>query len=163
MRNTNLSRDEILSKIAELNDEIAELGKELKKRTVPLNFVSIPNRGYKVSDTHVTIGQYLDYCKETGVAFPKELDKDATRHPVTYLSLSEMEKYAKWVSEKTGTDISLLTEDEYEYCCADHLEANAETTVYNTDGVTDVATKKPNKFGLYDMLGLVWDQTRSSW
>ena len=74
-------------------------------------------------------------------------------------------KYAEWLSAKTGHFYRLPTEAEWEYAC----KANAEEPTdlkevawfaSNTDGKYElVDKKKPNAWGLHDMLGNVMEWT----
>ena len=142
-------------------DQIAELEAELKERNVLPTFVQIPSRSYKMSKTPVTVAQWNTYCEETG---EDELSDAPPNQPIVSISYHQACAYAKWLSNKlygVPDRIRLPTEDEWEYCCADHKEASPDIAVYDQSFITDVATKAPNAFGLYDMLGLVYEWTSS--
>ena len=83
-------------------------------------------------------------------------------------------KYAQWLSAKTGEYYRLPTEAEWEYACRAGTEtgigpgklgdyawyaANSKTTAFSDGTYHKVATKKPNPWGLHDMLGNVMEWT----
>ncbi len=72
-------------------------------------------------------------------------------------------KYAQWLSAKTGHFYRLPTEAEWEYACRaaspPMLPPLAEVAIYGAQKYEKVGTKKPNAFGLYDMLGNVMEWT----
>lgn len=83
-------------------------------------------------------------------------------------------KYAQWLSAKTGEYYRLPTEAEWEYACragatappsAAELEevawykANSPVDPFTDGTYHQVGTKKPNAWGLYDMLGNVMEWT----
>jgi formylglycine-generating enzyme required for sulfatase activity len=114
----------------------------------------------------------------------------AETHPVACVSWNDGVAYAKWLSQQTGKQYRLPTEAEWEYAARAGTEtarywgndpdkacgyANVADqtakqkysywTIHNcTDGyvyTAPVGNFKPNKFGLYDMLGNLWEWTCS--
>jgi len=91
------------------------------------------------------------------------------RDPVVCVGWDDAQAYASWLSAKTGHVYRLPTEAEWEYA------ARAGTTTPRYGKLDDIAwywqnsnfsthpvgTKKPNAFGLYDMLGNVVEWTYS--
>src|SRR5205814_841036 len=92
---------------------------------------------------------------------PIQTESIKTLYSVPYKSA---ESYCVWLSEKTGKKYRLPTEAEWEYACRggakDPVKLTKEQildmawTKDNADDKTMAAMqKKPNAWGLYDMLG----------
>jgi sulfatase modifying factor 1 len=141
-------------------------------KTIPQEVTFV--EGFWVGRTEVTVGQFQRFVKETGYAtdaekagnrftwkspgFPQGAD-----HPVVYLSYDDARSYARWAG------VDLPTEAEWLYAC----RAGSTTKFYwgdiaddryfwdrcTTDGTgtRPVASKRPNAWGLYDMVGNAWE------
>ena len=167
-----MTREEMLKMVEEMKEEItkltcksdeleAQLHAEEPDPVVYPTFVPIPARSYEASETPVTVGQYRAFCVSMDRAMPDQPDPQNDLNPVVNVTYDDALAYCAWLSDEIGAVVDLPSEDEWRYMCADHVEANPDIAVYDQPHIMPVKTKQPNKFGLYDMLGLVWEWTSS--
>jgi formylglycine-generating enzyme required for sulfatase activity len=103
------------------------------------------------------------------------------RRPVIEVSWDDASAYVKWLSGITGKPYRLLSEAEYEYAAqagtrtkypwGDNIMLDGKPMA-NCDGcgselggkrTMPVGSFPPNAFGLYDMIGNVWEWTADCW
>ena len=98
--------------------------------------------------------------------------------PAVCVSWNDASAYAKWLSRKTGKRFRLPTEAEWEYAAragtttarywGDEVGSNNANckgcgSRWDDDETAPVGSFKPNTFGLFDMLGNVWEWTCSQY
>ena len=132
----------------------------------------------------VTFAEW-DTCAEAGGCggyLPEDEAWGRLDHPVINVSWSDVQAYVAWLSEETGGRYRLLSEAEWEYVSrAGTLtarywgESMSTQCEYANGGDGDspcadghastapVASYQANRFGLYDVLGNVWEWTQDCW
>ncbi len=118
-----------------------------------------PEKKYSADIISRPTPQYIDYTYGMG----------KNGFPAVSMTQQAALRYCKWLYEKTGNFYRLPTEAEWEYAC---LGSNTQYPIPNTE-LSDYAwfydnsfekyhelgKKKPNAYGLYDMLGNVGEWT----
>jgi formylglycine-generating enzyme required for sulfatase activity len=141
----------------------------------PQHHVTI-GRQFAVAQYEVTFDQWEACVADGGCAGYKPSDQGwgGGKRPVINVSWADASAYVAWLSKKTGKPYRLLSDSEYEYATR-----AGTTTVYpwgnsigsnnaNCDGcgsqwdlkqTAPVGSFPANSFGLYDMIGNVWEWT----
>lgn len=139
---------------------------------------------YTMNPYQTTFEEYDKYCEATGAEKPNDQGWGRGKRPVINVSWHDATAYAKWLSEKATqeegkkVEYRLPTEDEWYLACnvgvkttwhfGDDENQLKEYAWYSANsydmgekhkdyGTHEVGTRKPNKLGLYDMHGNVWE------
>jgi serine/threonine-protein kinase len=119
-------------------------------------------RGFWIGQTPVTVGAYKRFAGATGRQMPVAPDFNNgwtnENMPIVNVSWNDAQAYCGWMGGR------LPTEAEWEYAArGGNTEARYgpidEVAWYSNNSgnrTHDVKQKRPNGFGLYDMLGNVW-------
>lgn len=131
--------------------------------------------------TEVTWAEYNTYCKKLDLRDDEKIKADQLKirpgpawedrgrgHekcPASCMPFKWAKGYCEWLSKQTGHKYRLPTEAEWEYACRaggaavkpdkSALEEMAWIDSNSEDQTHPVGEKKPNRWGLYDMLGNV--------
>jgi formylglycine-generating enzyme required for sulfatase activity len=121
------------------------------------------SRAFRIASTEVTQRQWLTLMSQS----PSPQQGDDL--PVTSVSWKEAREFCLKLSQKEGATYRLPTEAEWEYACrADTADAPSDRTELdavawyadNSEGTTHPGgQKRPNAWGLHDMLGNVAEWT----
>ncbi|MFK5970651.1 MAG: formylglycine-generating enzyme family protein [Candidatus Marithrix sp.] len=143
---------------------------------LPVHKVTIDS--FAIGVYEVTFAEYDKFVKATGRNKPNDEDWGRENRPVINVYWQDAVAYTEWLTQETGNEYRLPSEAEWEYM------ARAETkTVYwwgdkinenkaNCDGCNSkwdnkktapVGSFKPNKFGIYDTAGNVFEWCADNW
>ncbi|MEW5725585.1 MAG: formylglycine-generating enzyme family protein [Thermodesulfobacteriota bacterium] len=154
-------------------EAVAAAVRELEKREHFTRYDFAPRHVVEVKPFYM--GRYpvtqAQWCRV--MPLNKSTFKGGLDHPVETINWHEAREFIARLNEMMNTDAHRLpTEAEWEFCCRagaagdycfdgrvsrlDHYAWFAENTRFRP---RPVGQKKPNKFGLFDLHGLVWEWT----
>jgi len=140
----------------------------------PEDLVIEISRPFAISTTEVTLGTYREFLKATQSGDLKSFSDGDDQLPVSGISWDAAEAFVSWLSHQTGYHFSLPSSTQWEYAAragatslyswGDHHgdgNANCMDCGVTYDGaLAPVASFKPNRWGLYDVHGNVWEWTK---
>ena len=153
-------------------------GKTCTNREKPVHRITI--KAFEMGKYEVTFDEW-DACVAGGGCGgykPAGWGWGRGKRPVINVSWDDAQSYVKWLSGETGKTYRLLSEAEWEYAARAGTRAayawgnSIGKNKANCDGCDSrwdnkktaiVGSFKPNRFGLYDMHGNVWELTKDCW
>lgn len=144
-------------------------------------------RPFAIGQFEITFSDYDQFCARTGRSLPADGGNGRLDKPVIFVSWDDANAYAAWLSKQTGQTYRLPTEAEWEYAArggtrSSRFWGEEERDACRYANVADISARQvfpkltihhpcddrfpatapvgsfaPNPFGLYDMLGNVWE------
>jgi formylglycine-generating enzyme required for sulfatase activity len=141
---------------------------EMVKRDRRAGFTVTLARPYYIGKYEVTQGEWTKVMGSNPSVFQgHRVEGDATRHPVDSVTWDDAQQFIRGLNQREKTAAYRLpTEFEWEYSAragasADPTWDEIRELAWEQDIATAtthvVGTKKPNAWGLHDMLGNVWE------
>jgi formylglycine-generating enzyme required for sulfatase activity len=137
----------------------------------PVHEVSV--KSFHMGRFPVTFAEYDHFCEATNREKPDDRGWGRDNQPVINVSWHDAVAYTEWLTQQTNQTYRLPTEAEWEYAARAGTETDywwgneIDETKANYDGnlgqTSPVGAYDPNPFGLYDMLGNVWEWTCSEY
>lgn len=168
------------------DEDIRRWGVAPTNRTIgwqqPQHRVTIAYR-FALGATPVTRREYALFAREAGekvagIGWESTGLRQTDDDPVVRVSWDEAIAYAAWLSRRTGRQYRLPSEAEWEYAGRSGTttaywwgdDAGVDRTVcddcgsaWDGKGTAPVRQFPPNPFGLYDMLGQIFEWTQDCW
>ena len=164
----------------------SELGREASEG--PQHPVTIA-ASFALSKTEVTYEQYDRFAIATSRALPNDETGTRGNRPVAWVTRADAQAYAEWLRTQTGRKYRLPSEAEWEYAAragtttvrhwGDNADlactfANVADQAQGGDAIhqcndgqanqtAPVGSYQPNRFGLHDMQGNVWEWVADCW
>jgi formylglycine-generating enzyme required for sulfatase activity len=118
----------------------------------------------------VTFAEYDRFADATKRYKPSDEGWGRGNRPVINVTWHDAVAYTKWLSQETGQNYNLATEAQWEYVAKQgktQIDSGSNCSDYDTpwsgQQTSPVGSFEPNSFGLFDLLGNVWEWTCSAY
>jgi len=137
----------------------------------PAHKVTI-EKDFYISAYEVTFEEFDLFCKYTGWKKPHDNNWGRGKQPVINITYNDAQAYVAWLSKVSHKNYKLISESQWEYVA--HSKTSMMYGVCDDDALLGkyawynenankhphpIGTKKPNSYGVYDMLGNVAELT----
>jgi len=132
---------------------------------MPVHWVEFP-RGFWIARTEVTNAQYEVFDPE----HERTAFSPGDEYPAVQVSWKDVTRYCDWLGERSGRDLRLPSESEWECACRagsshefcggddeQRLGEYARFSVNSNRRLHAVGTRRANAWGLSDLHGNVWE------
>ncbi|SVE17590.1 uncharacterized protein METZ01_LOCUS470444 [marine metagenome] len=131
---------------------------------------------FEIGRNEITFKEYDQFSFVTGAGRVDDNGWGRNDFPVINVSWSDANQYARWLSEQTGKTYRLPTEAEWEFAARGGTDTtypfgdtikSEHAVCLNCGSLMDgkatalVGSFPPNQYGVYDMVGNVWEYTCS--
>lgn len=150
---------------------------EVLDKEKPVHTVNVT--AFEMGKYEVTFDEYDTYARAIDVVPPDDEGWGRGKRPVINVSYWDAISYVNWLSEQTGKTYRLPSESEWEYAARAGTTGRyshhgtlceygngREHVVPCRDGyekTAPVGSYKPNRFGLFDVHGNVWEWVEDCW
>ncbi len=142
---------------------------------LPVIDVTVGN--FYISRFTITFEEYDVFARATGRPLPSDAGWGRGRRPAINISWNDAQDFTRWLTSVTNITFRLPTESEWEYASragSDEVYTWGTTFVDGFSNCSDcntpysnqtapVGSFKPNRWGLYDMHGNVWQWVQDCW
>jgi len=135
----------------------------------PVHWVTI-KQPFFMSKYEITFAEYDAFAEATSKEKPDDKGWGRANRPVINVSWDDAVAYTTWLSQQTGDQYRLPSEAEWEYAARAGTKtkywwgnnigknkANCSDCGDKFEYTSPVGSFQPNKFGLYDTVGNVWE------
>ena len=133
------------------------------------------DRPFAVGQFELTFDEWEACVADSGCIYkPSDYGWGRGRRPVINVDFGDAKTYVAWLSKKTGKPYRLLSDAEYEYAARagtttaypwgdvvgnNNANCNRCGSQWDNKQTAPVGSFAANRFGLYDMVGNVWEWT----
>lgn len=149
---------------------VVTFGDELDSDTMIEEIMVTEIKDFYLSKTCVSVQDYKTYCAETAkpMPAPPAWGWGDGKKPMVNISYINALEYCSWLSDKYQMRITLPHESQWKYAANngrfiqpyqyEEVIPDAEVyAVYHKNKPDCITCKQPNRLGLYDMVGNVWE------
>lgn len=156
----------IIGNRGDVSQEIFNKGLEMAEEAYRPGFEVTIEQPYFIGKYEVTQDQWEQVMGDNPSAFQdEEVGGDASNHPVENVTWEEANQFISRLNEMDDSNTYRLpTEFEWEYAARADRETDdipwseiRESAVLRGSTTSEVGTMEPNAWGIYDMLGNVWE------